>query len=177
MKILVVKSSPHKNGSSNFLADQFIKGAKEKGHDIVVFDAGHSKINPYVDENTCKEDGLTVPHDDIDAFQETLLRSDMIVFVTPLYYFDMSAQLKMVIDRCFNLNAKIAEKNLKASLITVSLKDDDWTFDCIKKHYLTICRHINLENKGMILGTACSSLHATMSSVYPQNAYELGKSL
>lgn len=34
MKIVVIKSSPHKNGSSNLLADEFIRGAKESGHNI-----------------------------------------------------------------------------------------------------------------------------------------------
>lgn len=177
MKILVVKSSPHKNGSSNFLADNFIKGAKEKGHKIIVFDAGHSDIHPYVDEHTCYEDGLSLPQDDVEIFQNNLLDCDMVVFVTPLYYFGMSAQLKMVIDRCFNLNAKIAEKNLKAALISVSLKDDDWTFNSIKEHYLAICKLINLENKGMILGAGCASPDITKTSVYPKKAYEFGKSL
>lgn len=36
MNILVIESSPHKHGSSNLLADQFIKGAKESGHQVTV---------------------------------------------------------------------------------------------------------------------------------------------
>ena len=39
MNILVIESSPHKNGSSNLLADNFIRGAEEKGHQVTVFDA------------------------------------------------------------------------------------------------------------------------------------------
>ena len=38
MKILVLEGSPHKNGSSNLLADNFIKGAKESGHEVQVYD-------------------------------------------------------------------------------------------------------------------------------------------
>ena len=38
MRILVIESSPHKNGSSNLLADHFISGAREAGHTVTVFD-------------------------------------------------------------------------------------------------------------------------------------------
>lgn len=44
----------------------------------------------------------------------------MVVFVIPLYYFGMSAQLKMVIDRCCSFNGTLTEKRLKAALITAS---------------------------------------------------------
>lgn len=40
MNILVIESSPHKHGSSNLLADSFIRGAEETGHTVTVFDAG-----------------------------------------------------------------------------------------------------------------------------------------
>jgi len=39
MKITVITSSPRKNGTSNFMADEFIKGAKESGHEVYKFDA------------------------------------------------------------------------------------------------------------------------------------------
>lgn len=44
MKILVIESSPHKNGSSNLLADHFIRGAKEAGHTISTFDAAKASL-------------------------------------------------------------------------------------------------------------------------------------
>lgn len=39
MNILVIESSPHKKGSSNLLAEHFIEGAEEAGHQVTVFDA------------------------------------------------------------------------------------------------------------------------------------------
>ena len=46
MKIFVIKSSYHKESSSNYLADQFIKGARESGHEISEFDLKEHKVKP-----------------------------------------------------------------------------------------------------------------------------------
>lgn len=46
MNILVIESSPHKNGSSNLLADNFIRGAEEKGHQVTVFDVARADLHP-----------------------------------------------------------------------------------------------------------------------------------
>ena len=46
MKILVITGSPRKNGNSNTLADHFIKGAKEAGHEVVRFDGGVQRGTP-----------------------------------------------------------------------------------------------------------------------------------
>ena len=46
MKIVVLEGSPNKNGSSNMLAEQFIKGALETGHQVEVIDAARAKIHP-----------------------------------------------------------------------------------------------------------------------------------
>ncbi len=177
MKIIIVESSPHKKGSSNLLADNFIKGAEEKGHEITVFDAGHSDIRPCLGCSSCSMNGTCVQKDDMSDFQKDLLNSDMVVFVTPLYYFGVSAQLKTVIDRFYNINLKLTSKNLKSVLIVAAWDDNSRTMKDIKEHYLTICKYLNFENKGMILGFGCGTVDMTSSAQYPNKAYELGRSL
>ena len=46
MKILVLEGSPNRHGSSNFLAEEFIRGAKEAGHAVEVIDAAHADLHP-----------------------------------------------------------------------------------------------------------------------------------
>ena len=53
MKILVIESSPHKHGSSNLLAGEFIRGAQEAGHSVSIFDAGHANLNPCMGCDAC----------------------------------------------------------------------------------------------------------------------------
>ena len=42
MKILALTGSPNKNGSSNLLSSEFIRGAEEAGHSVRVVDAAHA---------------------------------------------------------------------------------------------------------------------------------------
>ena len=53
MNILVIESSPHKHGSSNLLAEEFMRGAEEAGHHISVFDAGHTELHPCLGCDVC----------------------------------------------------------------------------------------------------------------------------
>ena len=46
MKILVITRSPRKNGNSDTLADNFIKGATEKGHSVIKFESAFKKVHP-----------------------------------------------------------------------------------------------------------------------------------
>ncbi len=177
MKITVIKSSPHKNGSSNLLADNFIKGAEQKGHKITVFDAGHSRVAPCLGCGACAADGTCVQKDDNVRLQGKLADSDMAVFATPLYYFGVSAQLKAVIDRFYNINFKLAAKGLKSALIVAAWDSGDRIFEDVKGHYLTLCGYLHFKNMGEVLGAGCGTPAATASSKYPKEAYELGRSL
>ncbi len=177
MNILVIKSSPHKHGSSNLLADAFIKGAKEAGHKITEFDAGHAKLHPCLGCEACGMSGPCVQKDDMTELRRLLLEADMAVFVTPLYYFGVSAQLKMVIDRFYSFNGKLSSKGLKTALIVAAWDNADWTMKDIQAHYETICRYMNFENMGEILGGGCGTVGMTKASGYPEKAYEFGKSL
>ena len=177
MKILVIESSPHKHGSSNLLAEHFICGAQEAGHQVTVFDAARAKIGPCLGCNACGMAGPCVQKDDMPKLREQILSSDMMVFVTPLYYFTLSAQLKLVIDRFYSFNDELAAKGLRTALIAAAWDNDDWTMRDLKSHYETMCRYLNFQDQGQILGTGCGTVLQTERSRFPQMAYELGKSL
>ena len=101
----------------------------------------------------------------------------MVVFATPLYYYGMSAQLKIVVDRFCAYNSSLNSRHLKSALLTVAWNADDWTFDAFEAHYKTLVRYINLNDMGMVLGYGCGSPSMTRRSEYPEKAYHLGKSL
>ncbi|MDE7246457.1 MAG: flavodoxin family protein, partial [Lachnospiraceae bacterium] len=82
MKILVIESSPHKNGSSNLLADNFIRGAKESGHTVSTFDAAKASLHPCLGCEVCGMAGPCCQKDDMAGLKEQILGSDMVVFVT-----------------------------------------------------------------------------------------------
>jgi len=177
MNILVIESSPHKKGSSNLLAEQFMKGAKEAGHQVAVFDAARANLHPCLGCEACGMSGPCCQKDDMAELREQILSADMMVFVTPLYYFGMSAQLKTVIDRFYSFNGALTGKNLKTALIVAAWDDKDWTMKDIKSHYETLCRYLHFRDQGQILGCGCGTVSMTKGTRYPKQAYELGKSL
>ncbi len=177
MKIVVIKGSPHKNGSSNMLAEQFIKGAQEAGHTIIEMDAAHMDMHPCIGCEHCGMNGECVHKDDNHVIRDALLNSDMVVFVTPIYYFGMSAQLKMVIDRFYSYTTRLSGKGLKAALIAAAWDSGDDVMPYTAEHYKKLCRYMNFENVGMILGTGCGNPAMTKNSRYMEEAYQLGKSL
>ncbi len=177
MKIVVIKGSPHKKGSSNMLAEQFIKGAREVGHTIIEMDAAHMDMHPCLGCEHCGMNGECVQKDDNRLIRDALLSSDMVVFVTPIYYFGMSAQLKMVIDRFYSYTTRLSGKGLKAALIAAAWDSGDDVMPYTAEHYKKLCRYMNFENVGMILGTGCGSPAMTKNTSHMQAAYELGKSI
>lgn len=177
MKIAVLKSSPNIHGSSNFLAENFIRGAKEAGHTAEVIDTAHANLHPCTGCIHCGYEGPCVQKDDMELFREQILSSDMMVFVTPLYYYGMAAQLKILVDRFCAINSSIAKKQMKSALLAVAWNADSWTFEALEAHYKTLVRYLNLDDQGMVLGYGCGTLSMTKQSCFPDKAYQLGRSL
>ena len=177
MKIVILESSPNKHGSSNLLADSFIRGAEEAGHTCRVIDAAKAKLRPCTGCIRCGYDGPCVQKDDMEGIRREILSADMLVFVTPLYYFGMTAQLKTLIDRFCAFNGELQYRGLKSALLTVAWNCDDWTFTALETHYDTLVRYLNLRDQGRILGCGCGTVSMTSRSRYVREAYEFGKSL
>ena len=177
MNIIVLEGSPNRNGSSNLLAEQFIQGAKEAGHSVQIIDAAHGNIHPCTGCIHCGYEGPCSQEDDVDEIRGKILDADMMVFVTPLYYYGMSAQLKTLIDRFCAFNSSIQRKHMKSALISVAWNSDSWTFDALKAHYQTLVRYLNLDDMGMILGAGCGTPTVTKQSRFMKLAYESGRKL
>ena len=82
MKIVILEGSPNSHGSSNMLADSFIRGAEEAGHTVKVIDAAHADIHPCTGCIHCGYEGPCVQEDDMEKFRGDILKADMMVFVT-----------------------------------------------------------------------------------------------
>lgn len=178
MKILIIESSPHKHGSSNMLADNFAKGAREAGHTVDIFDAGHADIHPCLGCDACGMNGPCVQKDDYERKLKPMIKShDMIVLATPLYYYGFSAQIKMCIDRFYSFTYELTDMKKKTALIVAAWNSDNDTYPALKAHYDKLCRYMDFQNQGMILGLGCGTPSMTRSTEWPNKAYELGKSL
>lgn len=177
MEIAILQGSPNKNGSSNMLADSFAEGAKAAGHNVHIFDVAHAKIHPCSGCIKCGYDGPCVFKDDVEGIKNGILSCDMVVFVTPLYYFGMSAQLKTLVDRFCAFNGQLQRKGMKSAIIAAAWNSDEWTFDALKSHYDTLVRYLNLRDMGAIWGTGCGTPSYTAASRFMVAAYQPGRNL
>ena len=98
-KILIVSTSPRKNSNSEALALAFADGAKEAGHEVDFISLRGKTVNFCRGCFVCQEKLRCVIRDDADVICQKALTADVLVFATPIYYYEMSGQLKTLLDR------------------------------------------------------------------------------
>lgn len=177
MKITVITGSPHRNGTSALLADEFIRGASEGAHDIFRFDAAFSNVHPCRACEACAMGRQKcVFRDDMDVLEPHLRADDVIAFVTPLYYYGMSAQIKTVIDRFHGSGMNLEKRPKKAVFMATAYNPAPWAMDDIVGHYRTIIRYLGWEDAGTVLAVGCGVRADIERTDFPKKAYVLGKS-
>ena len=176
MKILVITGSPRKNGNSNTLADNFIKGAQEAGHSVVKFDSAFKNVHPCIACNKCGMKGQCVFKDDFEFVKENIIDADAVVFVSPMYYFGISAQIKAVIDRFYAINGQI-HVSKKAALIMTYADTSTKEAQPIINHYETLLNYLGWSDAGKVIASGVWTAGDINHTQYPKQAYELGKKI
>ena len=176
MKILVITGSPRKNGNSNTLAEHFIRGAKEAGHEIVRFDAAFKDVHPCIACNKCGMNGACVFKDDFEFVRKHILDAGMVVFATPMYCFGISAQIKAVIDRFYAINGAIHVPK-KAALLMTYADNNRRKEKAIIDHYEVLLDYLGWSDAGQIIAPGVWPVGAVNRTKYPELAYQLGKSV
>ena len=98
-QVLIISTSPRKGGNSDTLAEEFLRGAREAGHEAEKITLYDKTIGFCRGCLTCQTTQRCVIHDDADAIAQKMLTADVIVFATPIYYYGMSGQMKTLLDR------------------------------------------------------------------------------
>lgn len=103
MKVLVVSSSPRRNGNSRLLAESAFEGALEAGHDAELVHLDDHVRHFLRDCRECRDAAGRCTIDDgfERLLREQVLPADGIVFATPIYWYGVSGQLKVFFDRLF----------------------------------------------------------------------------
>lgn len=101
MFVLGLQGSPRKKGNTNYLLTTFMKEAEKKGARTHIIQAAKKNIKPCIGCGFCEKKGFCVTQDD-DMKPEIypLLReADVIVLASPVYFYNVTAQIKALIDR------------------------------------------------------------------------------
>lgn len=104
-KVLVISSSLRPNSNSEALADAFAEGAATAGNEVEEISLRGKDIGFCRGCLACQQLGHCVINDDALEIAEKMLHADVLVFATPIYYYEMSGQLKTLLDRVNSLFA------------------------------------------------------------------------
>lgn len=101
MLVFGLQGSPRKKGNTNFLLSTFMEAAEKKGARTHIIDVTKGNILPCKEYTVCEKKGFCPIDDDVrDEIYPLLRQADVIVVATPIFFYNMTAQLKAVIDRC-----------------------------------------------------------------------------
>ena len=110
MNVLVISSSPRKGGNSDVLCNRFAQGAAEAGHAVEKVNLREKKLSPCRACYGCMEHHVCAIQDDMAEIFPKLVAADVIVLASPVYFYSLSSQMKMLIDRCLVDHKSISGK-------------------------------------------------------------------
>jgi len=103
MRVLGIAGSPRARGNSAALLDAALAGARERGHRTDRLWLRKLDVLPCTACDGCRRGPICIVHDDMDRVYAALHHADVVVVATPIYFYNMSAWLKAVVDRLYGL--------------------------------------------------------------------------
>lgn len=175
MNILILSGSPRKNGTSNLLLENFINGIDKEKHNIKRYDTAFLKLDGCSGCYAC-ENGNCIKKDDMQEIYKDLQNAELIVFVSPIYYYNFSAQLKKVIDRFYAIDEELHTKK-EVILLATAYNDEEKVIKPIQIELEAICEYFGWNIKGEVFALGCGEPEDIIKTKYLEDAYNLGKNI
>jgi multimeric flavodoxin WrbA len=100
MKIIAFLGSPRKDGNSGLLLREAIRGIEETGLKVQTFNLNEMNISPCQSCGGCEDTGVCIFNDDMSQIHAAIREASRIILASPIFFFGVSAQAKIMIDRC-----------------------------------------------------------------------------
>ncbi|MDO5559270.1 MAG: flavodoxin family protein [Oscillospiraceae bacterium] len=173
--IVLISGSPRRNGNTQRLTQEFVKGALEAGNTVEIIRAADKKIAACCGCNYCYKDPAhrCAVKDDMQECYEKLAAADVIVVAVPVYFYSVSAQIKCLIDRLHN-PVRNTFKVRKLALLSVCADDSDSVFDSIRVMYRSVLSYFSLEDGGMVTVHGVQNIGDIEGNPLLADAYKLG---
>ena len=98
-KVIVISTSLRRGSNSDMLADKFVEGAKSTGNEVEKISLVGKEIQFCKGCFGCQKLGKCVIKDDVNDIMAKVLEADVVAWATPIYYYEMSGQMKTLLDR------------------------------------------------------------------------------
>lgn len=174
-KVIVISTSLRYGSNSDILADKFLEGAKSAGNEVEKISLVGKDIQFCKGCLACQKLGKCVIKDDVNDIMAKVLEADVVTWVTPIYYYEMSGQMKTLIDR-MNAMYPLEYKFRDVYLLTTAAEDETET---PKRAEMGLMGWIECYPKSHLSGTLfCGGVNAPREiegNAKLQEAFELGK--
>ena len=176
-KLTVISTSLRPGSNSHALAEQFAEGARAAGNQVELISLRGKEIKFCIGCLSCQKTGACVFKDDVPAIMESVLDANVVCWATPIYYYEMSGQMKTLIDR---MNAMYPKdyRFRDVYLLTTAAEDGEFVYrraeggltgwiDCFGKSAL----------KGHVFCGGVGAPKEIEGNAKLRDAYEMGKSV
>jgi len=99
VRVVGIAGSPRQGGNTETLLDRFLAGAEGAGAEVEKVALARLEIGGCIACNGCWEDGRCVVEDDFQRVNDMLVAADVIALAAPLYFWNLPAQVKALVDR------------------------------------------------------------------------------
>jgi multimeric flavodoxin WrbA len=183
MNVLVILGSPRRKGNSSLLAQQIAKGAKSGKAKVETLYLHEKSIAPCRACMSCQREnsrGCSID-DDMQEIYAKLLEADAWVIASPVYWFTMSAQTKLFMDRCFAL-AAYRKDPFRGKRIAIAMAYGDmdaFTSGCVNalRAFQDAYGYTQSTIVGMVYGSAMAAGEILSNEILMREAFELGRKL
>jgi multimeric flavodoxin WrbA len=180
MNILTITSSPRPYSNSRTLLRETERGIVEKGvHNLVSLDVAKMKIAPCRACESCrgKVGSVCVIKDDMAQVIEEIRKADYIFFASPIYWWDICAQLKLVIDRFYCIHEDEWKGKTFHLIITGQTETSNIGYYVIKNSFAGICEWLKVDLKTFCVSAYDETHIVTENEEAMKKAYEIGYDL
>lgn len=175
--VLIISASPRRGGNTDTLCDEFARGAKEAGAKVEKVSLEDYKIDFFREIDTYMQPdsvAKATARDEAKQVIDKMLRADVMVLASPVYYLNIDGQMKNLIDRTFYCFMQLRDKEFY--YITASADVEPYAADCAIEGFRGFVRCLpNPTERGMVKALGMGRKGGVENSVYMQQAYELGK--
>lgn len=179
-KIVILHGSPHKNGNTGILAHEFMRGALEAGNETTEFWLQgmdiHGCLGCYRGDST--RENPCIQQDDMQKIYPAMKEAQVVVMVSPLYYWNISGQLRTAMDRFLALEEKVP--NLRghdrAGILIMAAAGDE--FQVAVNYYNLLMERLEWKNLGAVLAGSTYQLGDIVNHKDKlEEAHALGRSI
>ena len=180
-KVVAFMGSPRKKGNTEALVNEALRGAKAAGAETKKYNLNEMNIKPCQSCYYCRANEGCPIQDDMSGVYEDLKQADAVVIGSPVYMFQVSAQVKLLLDRLFpmmNLEFKPRWGVKKTLMLYTQGNPDPKSFASSFEANETVLKFMGLDTTETIISADANDMEAAKKNkALLAKVFEAGKKL